>query len=221
MLVSLCRKSRLISSFYKVLLSINAISHTKCQEYYLEKKRMDAAEPTSRLLKRPNIWNVCVIDNIDFKEKAFTYGNIYDTIRSSSHATLRLVFQFQLPIDILSVSNEILELNETTQLFGYNQISEEVLNTLTHILRQSLDIAHSKNLEKEFSHAADIETINKKIIDIYNIGSKCTPAHVVILEAGGNPNKDSEILLACEQYYKDFKINNEMNIDIFCNKAIF
>lgn len=86
MLASLCRKPRLISSFYKVLLSINAISHTKRQEYYLEKKRMDAAEPTSRLLKGPNIWNVCVIDNIDFKEKAFTYGNIYDTTRSSSHA---------------------------------------------------------------------------------------------------------------------------------------
>ncbi len=93
-LSSLCQKSRLISSFYKVLLSVNAISHTKRQEYYLKTKRMDAAKLTTRLLKGSNIWNVCVIDNIDFKEKSFTYGNIYDTTRSSSHATLRLVFQF-------------------------------------------------------------------------------------------------------------------------------
>ncbi|RIA84607.1 hypothetical protein C1645_832034 [Glomus cerebriforme] len=100
---------------------------------------MDAMDPTSRLLKGPNIWNICIIDNIDFKGKTFTY---YDTC-SSSHATLRL----------------------------------------------SIDSACSENSEIEFSHIADIETINKKIIDAYNINFKYAPAHVVILEAGGNPNK--------------------------------
>jgi len=45
--------------------------------------------------------------------------------------------------------------------------------------------------------------------------------HLVILEAGENPNKDTEILLACEQYYKDFKINNEMNIEVICDEVIF
>jgi len=46
-LLSLCQKSCLISSFYKVLLSVNAISHTKCQEYYLKTKKMDAAKLTT------------------------------------------------------------------------------------------------------------------------------------------------------------------------------
>ena len=197
-LSSLCQKSRLISSFYKVLLSVNAISHTKRQEYYLKTKRMDAAKLTTRLLKGSNIWNVCVIDNIDFKEKSFTYGNIYDTTRSSSHATLRLVFQFQLPIDISYISNKIFHLNETTQLIDYNQISNEVIENLTLILKESLDIIHLKSLEIEFSCITTVEIINQKIIDIYNIGSKCLPAHLVILEAGGNPNKDTEISLACE-----------------------
>ena len=76
-------------------------------------------------------------------------------------------------------------------------------------------------MEIEFSCTANIEIINKKIIDIYNIGFTCLPAHLVILEAGGNPNKDKEIFLAYEQYYKDFGINNEMEIDVVCNEAIF
>jgi len=44
----------------------------------LENKGMSAADPTSCLKKNSKIWNVCVIDNIDFKEKSFTFGNIYD-----------------------------------------------------------------------------------------------------------------------------------------------
>ncbi len=46
-LSSLCQKSHLISSFYKILLSVNAISHTKYQEYYLKTKRMNAAKLTT------------------------------------------------------------------------------------------------------------------------------------------------------------------------------
>jgi len=108
------------------------------------------------------------------------------------------VFQFQLPIDISYISNEIFHLNETTQLFSYNQISNKVIENLTLILKESLDIIYLKSLEVEFSHITTVEIINQKIIDIYNIGSKCLPAHLVILEAGGNPNKDTEISLACE-----------------------
>ena len=58
---------------------------------------MSAADPTLRLKKNDKIWNLCVIDNIDFKEQTFSYGNIFDTTRKSSHATLRMVFQFTLP----------------------------------------------------------------------------------------------------------------------------
>ena len=63
--------------------------------------------------------------------------------------------------------------------------------------------------------------INQKIINIYNVSSKCLLAYLIILEAGENPNKDIEILLVYEQYYKDFEINNEINIEVICDKAIF
>ncbi|RHZ67000.1 hypothetical protein Glove_303g24 [Diversispora epigaea] len=207
MLASLCQKSHLLSSLYKVLLSIGAIDHTKHWEYILEKNRIDAAEPTLRLLKGSNIWNACVIDNIDIKEKTFSYGNIYDVTCSSVHAILRLVFQFQLPIDITSISNNIIELNEESQLFGYNQISNEIINTLKNILKESLNI--SKNPDLFFSRETNIEIINQKIIDTYKISSKCIPAHLVILEAGGNSNNDMEIFEACKKYYKDFGINDK------------
>ncbi len=63
--------------------------------------------------------------------------------------------------------------------------------------------------------------INQKIINIYNVSSKCLLAYLIILEAGENPNKDIEILLVYEQYYKDFEINNEINIEVICDEVIF
>ena len=61
----------------------------------------------------------------------------------------------------------------------------------------------------------------KKVIDTYNISSKYSPTHLVILKAEENLNKDEEIVLAREQYYKDFEINNETDIDIICDETIF
>jgi len=39
-----------------------------------------------RLLIGDNIWNLRVVDNIDFMEKTFGYGNIYDISRKTMHA---------------------------------------------------------------------------------------------------------------------------------------
>ena len=39
---------------------------------------MENANPIHRLIKKNNIWNLAIIDNIDFKEKSFKFGNIYD-----------------------------------------------------------------------------------------------------------------------------------------------
>ena len=61
---------------------------------------MAKVNPTERLLNGSNVWNLAVINNIDFKEKTFTYGNIFDTTRGSSHTMLRMVFQMQMPISL-------------------------------------------------------------------------------------------------------------------------
>ena len=64
------------------------MSHTQSHERRLEKIRIEKSQPEKRLLQGDNIWNILVIDNIDFKEKTFSYRNIFDTTCNSSHATL-------------------------------------------------------------------------------------------------------------------------------------
>ena len=43
-----------------------------------------------------NIWNLSIIDNVDFKEATFGYGNIFNAVRENSHVTLRILFQYYL-----------------------------------------------------------------------------------------------------------------------------
>ena len=80
--------------------TLHISGHTDGNERRIEKQRMTKINPTERLLKGPNIWNLAIIDNIDFKETTFKYGNIFDTTRESSHTTLRMAFQMQMPISL-------------------------------------------------------------------------------------------------------------------------
>ena len=71
----LCQIPSQASSLHAVLCMANVVSHTARYEKKLEKIRRSLITPEERLLKGPNVWNVCVIDNIDFAEKTFTYDN--------------------------------------------------------------------------------------------------------------------------------------------------
>jgi hypothetical protein len=77
-LASLGRKPRLISSLYRFLTTCYVIGHTERHERNKETTRMNNAIPSQRLIKGEKIWNLAVIDNIDFKSKVFSFGNIYD-----------------------------------------------------------------------------------------------------------------------------------------------
>src|SRR6185437_11550732 len=165
-----CRKPRLLSSLHQVLQSVNVIPHTNRHERRLENKRMSANDPTLRLKKNNKIWNVCVIDNIDIKEKSFTYGNIYDTTRTTTHATLRLVFQLELPCTIESIKNDIIQLEEKTYLFGSNQHAEEILIGFQILIAQFLNCKQKEDYSVEYSCEFDINSINTKIIEQINIG---------------------------------------------------
>ncbi|RHZ84758.1 hypothetical protein Glove_76g5 [Diversispora epigaea] len=125
MISCLCRKPRLFTNLHDFLVLVSVSGVTRRYERCLETQRIELADPTLRIQQSSNIWNVCVIDNINFKEKTFTYGNIYDTTHTSSHATLRLLFQFKLPIEINSISNDEIQLDENTKLFGENSITKE------------------------------------------------------------------------------------------------
>src|SRR6266511_4587880 len=77
-LASLCRRPKLISSLHSLLTKCSIIGHTNRHERRLEKARMQNIDSTKRLIKGNNVFNLAVIDNIDFKEISFGFGNIYD-----------------------------------------------------------------------------------------------------------------------------------------------
>ncbi|RHZ55596.1 hypothetical protein Glove_413g5 [Diversispora epigaea] len=60
------------------------ISHSDRHERRLEKVRINNINSTERLIFESNIWNLAVIDYIDFKERTFSYRNIYDVTRGKS-----------------------------------------------------------------------------------------------------------------------------------------
>jgi len=46
----------------------NIISYTQSHEGKLKKDQIKKIDPKKRLFKGDNIWNICIMDNIDFKE---------------------------------------------------------------------------------------------------------------------------------------------------------
>ncbi|CAG8496918.1 17134_t:CDS:2, partial [Racocetra fulgida] len=55
-------------------------SHKNIEQHrkILEKEHVSKYNLLTKLIKGPNIWNVAVINNIDFKDIVFQYSNIYD-----------------------------------------------------------------------------------------------------------------------------------------------
>ncbi|GBC02916.1 hypothetical protein RclHR1_00490002 [Rhizophagus clarus] len=156
-----------------------------------------------------------ILYNINFKKKTFIYRNIYDTTRSSSHDTLRLLFQYQLPVKLNSIPDEEIQLNENTKLFGENLITNEVSLIFNTIFIQLLNCQTISNLSDQFSFEYDAKIINEKIINYFNHGPFCPPVHIIILEAGDNPNKDVNIKTACNQYFDDLQIDNDLGIEVW------
>ncbi|RHZ60063.1 hypothetical protein Glove_359g45 [Diversispora epigaea] len=92
-LTSLSCIPQLLESFRQILTVCHVISHTDRYKRKLAKIRMENSDPAKWLIQDKNIWNLAVIDNIDFKEKSFKFGNIYDVTCDNSHATLKMAFQ--------------------------------------------------------------------------------------------------------------------------------
>ncbi|RGB28027.1 hypothetical protein C1646_717214, partial [Rhizophagus diaphanus] len=147
--------------------------------------------------------NLAIIDNIDFKEKNFKFGNIHDHIRGNSHATLRMVFQAQLPVEIETSPKQVIELTANTSLFGMNQNFKEIEGELIY--------------KTNF----DGETIKHVLLTKLDPGC-CGPSpNVVMLESEANPNSDEEILHISEMYKEDFTMNNHSFLDIITDEVIF
>ncbi len=92
-LASLNHMPRLLGSFRQLLIICHVSSHSNRHKRKLVKTWMEESNLSNHLIRANNVWNLAIIDNIDFKEKSFKFGNIYDVTRGNSHATLRMAFQ--------------------------------------------------------------------------------------------------------------------------------
>jgi hypothetical protein len=115
----------------------------------LEKIRALLVNLADRICYEKNIWNLGVIDNIDFKEATFGYGNIFDVTRGNSHATLRMLFQFQLSDKLPNIIDET---RENQQIFGPNSFSLQTLNVFNSVFKKLLE--YDKNT---LMHCSDFD----------------------------------------------------------------
>jgi hypothetical protein len=219
-LASLSRMPRLLGYFRQLLTVCHVTSHTDRYERKLAKVRMETSDPTRRLIQGNNVWNLAIIDNIDFKEKSFKFGNIYDVTRGSSHATLRMAFQIQLPIEVETGPEKIIALTAETPLFGMNIGINETLTIFQQIIYKLLDF---KKINEKLTYETNFnaETIKREILNKLDLGCRGPSPNIVILEPGSNPNSDDEILHVAEMYKKDFAMNGHSFLDIVADEAIF
>ena len=138
-LSSLARKPKLLSSLHRLLTLWNVIGHSERHERNQERDRINNTVPTQRLYWELDIWNLAVIDNIDFKQKTFSFGNIYDTTKNSLHVTLRMVFQSEISNYLATRQEEVIVLKENTCIFGMNLTIQEALDGFQNIPEKLLD----------------------------------------------------------------------------------
>ena len=135
---SLCKKPKLMPYLHEILHSACIVSYTKRHENRLEASRVVDIDPRKKLIKGPNIWNLAVIDNIDFKASTFSKGNIYDVTHLNSHATLRMVFQFFLPTSLDNINEDHESVNDP--IFGESLFTNDLIikyiNTLNTMLEK-------------------------------------------------------------------------------------
>ncbi|RHZ84801.1 hypothetical protein Glove_74g102 [Diversispora epigaea] len=120
-LASLCRKKKLSSSLHQVLESVNVVSHSIKHERKLEFKRMSNTDPRLHLISGSNIWNICVIDNIDFKQSSFSW------------------------------EDETIELNEHNFTIGLNEDANKVVLSFEDIILQLLSFNNNNNFNRNFN----------------------------------------------------------------------
>ncbi|PKK59839.1 hypothetical protein RhiirC2_794223 [Rhizophagus irregularis] len=220
-LASLSRKPKLMQQFRHLLSTLQISGHTDGQERRLEKVRMKSTDPCQRLKKSENIWNLAIIDNIDFKEATFRYGNIFDTTRTSTHTTLRMVFQHQMPFDLYENKNNENQVNSPLELFGMNQTVRNTLDNFDSILDNLLNITIDSQGMAVYQTDFDMANVHEKILNHVEHGCKINPPNIVILEPGGIPNSDEGILESIQMYKKDLELNSEEYLDIVSDEAIF
>ncbi|CAG8461555.1 2383_t:CDS:2 [Cetraspora pellucida] len=218
LLASICRRPNFLASLQAVLHSVYIVAHTQKQESRLEKQRMKMVEPHKNLLSGPRIWNLAVIDNIDFIPQSFKFGNIFDIPRKTLHATLRMVLQYTMPVPIYGISEAraIMLSNKMRPIFEISSYILEILDIFSHVFKESLGCTFFPFFS--FKNDFDNTNIHKKILSFITKGCSIDSPNIVILEAGGEPNDDEGIFESCEMYSDEIELTKNRIHDNFTGR---
>ncbi|EXX62501.1 uncharacterized protein OCT59_003769 [Rhizophagus irregularis] len=215
-MASLCHKPKLLSSLQGILKIVNITSHTQRYKRNLEKIRALLVDPTSQILHGETIWNLGIIDNIDFKETTFGYGNIFDAIRGNSHATLRMLFQYQLPeLPEILEAQEII--HDQQQLFRQNSFSQKTFHTFNLVFEKLLAFSENFTYQSDF----DESNIHNQIMTYFKVGCNFSLPNVIILDARDPPSSDSAVHKCLKMYENKISIGNNDYINVVADEAIF
>jgi len=129
----------------------------------------NAADSVENIQTGPYIWNVCIIDNIDMAEATYERDNIYNKVRKTFHATLHAVFQWTLPIQIKSISNNEVQLTEDHYIFGTNSETEEWLQKVSGVIKT---LINSKWSSIDSPGDVDANTIYQELLKDVRLGSQ-------------------------------------------------
>ncbi|POG70802.1 hypothetical protein GLOIN_2v1478984 [Rhizophagus irregularis DAOM 181602=DAOM 197198] len=214
-MASLCRKLKLLSSLQGILEVVNITSHFQRHKQNLEKIRALLVDPTDRICYEKNIWNLGIIDNVDFKETTFGYGNIFDAIREN--ATLRILFQYQLPNEL----SEIIEIQDKNKqkLFGQNNFSQQTFNIFNSVFEQLLTF--NENLTPNYRSDFNENDIRNQIMTHFEGSFNLPPPNVIILDAENPPSSDSAVHKYLEMYKNEIGMENNEYINVVADEAIF
>ncbi|CAJ0900037.1 14222_t:CDS:2 [Entrophospora sp. SA101] len=200
---SLCRRKKLQESLYAILCMANVISHTQRHERKLAMKRANELDISEKLIRNnENIWNLCVIDNIDFQEKTFGYNNIFDVTRRTTHSTLRMVFQFKLPHPLSTISSN----------------SDLVLGHSFHVGMSTFTEKEIEHFENTFSllwnlygRDFDVAQVQEELWKNVEIGYLIKPPNVIILKPDSTGHLD---LASDESIFRKLNKLNESETEI-------
>ena len=131
-----------------------------------------------------------------------------------------MAFQIQLPIEVKTDPEQVIELTAESPLFGMNQNIDNILIMFQQIIYELLEF---KKINDELTYKTNFnaETVKRVILNRLDYGCNGPSPKIVILEPGSNPNSDEEILHVAEMYKEDFAMESHTFLDIVADEAIF
>ncbi|CAG8623965.1 16385_t:CDS:2 [Cetraspora pellucida] len=129
---------------------------------------------------------MCIMDNIDLKEKTFTYDNIFDGERKTMHCIVQIIIQYKFPKPLSKViSEDISDIdNDTSFKVGSSLYVEKELlhcfNLFNKLLNKRNRVFDIQDIMKEYEN---------KIESNYHL----PVLNIVILKPDNNPNNTDDV----------------------------